>query len=71
MYHYKVTFWDDYNNKTTTECGIVGSGNYKKAIGKLTDYYGEEYIDTIEIYGIEDVMPSTDLISFLEKEEEK
>lgn len=47
--YFKITFWDDIDNKEKTETGFFYADNYKKAAEWLTKYYGEDSINSMFI----------------------
>lgn len=53
-YVYKIDWWDDYDEKEKNEMGLLFAQNYYQAIHILGHWYGEQYINKIEMEVIED-----------------
>lgn len=45
FYEFKVTYWDDFNDRDEQEQGLVWAEDYGEAAQKLKDDYGRELID--------------------------
>lgn len=53
-YVYKIDWWDDYDEKEKNEMGLLFAQNYYQAMTILGHWYGEQYINKIEMEVIED-----------------
>ena len=62
MFHYTVTYFDTYENKTITEKGLLAAIDYGEAANKLVKFYGEEHVDTIGLAKLEDILTEQEVI---------
>ena len=46
-YTYRVKFYDSFDEKEMEKDGVTYGTTYSEAVGRITDYYGDN--DTIEI----------------------
>lgn len=53
-YVYKVDYWDDYDEKEKNEMGLLFAHTYYEAIDILGSWYGEQWINKLEMEVIED-----------------
>lgn len=56
MYYYIINFWDEIDNETSEERGIVGASSYGEAAKKAVEYYGEKNVIDIKLYELESVI---------------
>lgn len=40
MFYYVVEYWDNEEQKTVRESGLVGATSYSEAAKRLTEYFG-------------------------------
>lgn len=53
-YVYKIDWWDDYDEKEKKEMGLIFAHTYYEAMDIIGRWYGEEFINKLEIEVIED-----------------
>ena len=53
-YVYKIDWWDDYDEQEKKEFGLLFAPDYYEAIYILGHWYGEKYINKIEMEVLED-----------------
>lgn len=59
MFQYEVHWWDTEKGQygaTVKEKGIVAAGSWGAAVERVRDYYGKDYVITIEIAEITDII---------------
>ena len=49
VYASSVRVYDEITGEITSEFGFIYGDTYVDAMNTLVDYYGEEYVDSIEI----------------------
>lgn len=49
FFNYEVDYYDEYDSKPQTECGIVFGQDHVDAIKKLGDYYGIEAMEKVNL----------------------
>ena len=47
VYKYCVEYWDEYDENTNTESGIVFGSTFSEVVHRLEDYYGKKNIESI------------------------
>lgn len=47
--YFKIDFWDEINEKEKIETGFFYADTYKDAAERLTQYYGEDTINSMSI----------------------
>lgn len=47
VYKYCVEYWDDCEENTKTESGVVFASTFSEAVHYLEDYYGKNEIESI------------------------
>lgn len=63
FFKYAVKFSEEYENnefKTEIRTGVVCAKNFRDAMYKITDYYGDENIEDVRIEFLEDI----DIVEF-------
>ena len=58
FFKYAVKFTEEYENnefKTEVRTGVVCAKNFRDAMYKITDYYGDENIEDVRIEFLEDI----------------
>ena len=63
FFKYAVQFTEEYDHnefKTEVRTGVVCAKNFRDAMYKITDYYGDENIEDVRIEFIEDI----DIVEF-------
>lgn len=48
-YEFWVYYCEECSENVTKDHGILSASNYKEAIEKITDYYGDDFITKINI----------------------
>lgn len=56
MFSYIVTYFDSYEGKTVTEKGLLVAETYGGAADKLVNYYGKDYLITLVLTEINDIL---------------
>ena len=54
FYFYEVEYWVEEYLRMETERGFVRATSYKDATSQLCSWYGDDQIDRISLYAIED-----------------
>lgn len=54
MFEYRVTWYNEYDDKKEYSRGLVYGTSYSNAIERVIDDYGEDCIIDIYLYGLED-----------------
>lgn len=72
FFKYAVKFTEEYEHnefKTEVRTGVVCAKNFRDAMYKITDYYGDENIEDVRIEFIEDIdiMEFNELREYFEK----
>lgn len=61
MFYYEVTFFED--TKSKREKGIISGHNFSEVAKKLEDFYGKDYLISIEnLYELEDPLLKADVL---------
>lgn len=47
VYKYCIEYWDECDENTNTECGIVFGSTFSEAVHRLEVYYGKKNIESI------------------------
>lgn len=53
-YFYEVKYWVEEYLRIDTERGFIRAANYKDATSQLSSWYGEDQLEFISLYAIED-----------------
>ena len=64
MFHYTVHFWpeDEMLTEPRIESGIIVSSSYSKAVQHIVDYYGSEFIVSIDdLYELDSILVEDDI----------
>ena len=65
LIRYEVEFWDEIEDKTQTEKGLVASTTtLGEGVDKIVKYYGKDNICFIKVYECEDCMCDEELKDF-------
>lgn len=62
MFFYKVSYWDSEKREDLTESGLIASEKYGTAAGEVVDYYGEDYVDSIEITELQPILSKVEIM---------
>lgn len=62
MYHYIVEFWDDDEQRTVHESGLVGATSYSEAAKRLTEYFGSD-LSSMELTEWETVLCEDEILN--------
>ena len=49
FYFYQVKYWDEIDKKEKEDSGFVPADVFSEAITRVSNYYGEDYIQGIKI----------------------
>lgn len=67
--YFKVEFYNSEEEEeietTFTDTGFISANSLDEAVKKVTDYYGEENVISIKIYGYDDVLFTEDIIDII------
>lgn len=66
MYRYHIEGYDAQEDEHYNEHGIIAADSYGAAVTEITKYYGEylsadNYIDSIEIYELDEILSEDEL----------
>jgi hypothetical protein len=72
FYKYAVKFTEEYENnefKTEVRPGVVCAKNFRDAMYKISDYYGDENIEDVRIEFMEDIdiLEIDEIMGYFEK----
>lgn len=70
MFSYTVTFFDSIERKTMTEKGLLAAADYSTAATKLVSYYGKDYLITMTLTEVEDILSKDAIMEEFEFEED-
>lgn len=45
FYKFKVTYWDDYDEKDKADCGLVFAEDYSMAASRVKEDFGSSLVD--------------------------
>ena len=55
VYKYCVEYWDECDENTNTECGIVFGSTFSEVVHRLEVYYGKDNIESIRELTVFDI----------------
>ena len=62
MFRYTVTYYDSIECETLTEKGLLTAADYGEAANKLVKWYGKEYVATIGLSELEEVLTKDEIM---------
>lgn len=69
MFEYKVKFWDEDNGKNVIDSGIVAGESYGKAIERVIDYYGRDYVIYVKMLELDSIIPKDEFEDYFNDED--
>lgn len=69
MYYYIVEYWDNLDQESRTESGVVSAENCSAAANKVEEYYGSEYVVELKLSKLEEILSEDELMDMFESEE--
>ena len=69
MYYYVVEYWDNLDQESRTESGVISAKNYSAAADKVEEYYGSEYVVELKLSKLEEILSEDELMDMFESEE--
>lgn len=54
FYFYTIKYWDEFSETEAEDCGFVRAISHKDAVSQVSDWYGEDYINSITMKICED-----------------
>ena len=67
MFRYTVEYHDEITGELSTSSGIVAASTYGAAADRLVEYHGLEYIVSVSIYMMDDVLCDEELRDMLDE----
>ena len=62
MYHYIVEFWDNEEQRAVHESGLVGATSYVEAAERLSKYYGNIRLTSMELVEWETILCEEEIL---------
>lgn len=69
MYYYVVEYWDNLDQESRTDSGVVSAENYSAAANKVEEYYGSEFVDKLKLSKLEEILSEDELMDMFESKE--
>lgn len=69
MYYYVIEYWDNLDQESRTDSGVISAENYSAAAGKVEEYYGSENIDELKLSKLEEILSEDELMDMFESKE--
>lgn len=69
MYYYVVEYWDNLDQESRTDSGVLSAVNYSTAADKVEEYYGSEYVVELKLSKLEEILSEDELMDMFESEE--
>lgn len=70
MYYYVVEYWDNLDQESRTDSGVISAENYSAAAGKVEEYYGSENVVELKLSElVEKILPEDELMDIFESKE--
>ena len=69
MYYYVVEYWDDLDQESRTDSGVISAENYSAAANKVEEYYDSGYIVELKLSRLEEILSEDELMDMFEAEE--
>ena len=66
MFHFKVRYWDEDEEKEAQEQGFVRAETHGQAADKLVAYYGKDFIVSLTLCEYEDIITESDIAEAFE-----
>lgn len=69
MYYYVVEYWDNLDQESRTDSGVLSAENYSAAADKVEEYYGSGYIVELKLSSLEEILSEDELMDMFESKE--
>lgn len=69
MYYYVVEYWDNLDQESRTDSGVLSAENYSAAADKVEEYYGSEHVVELKLSKLEEILSEDELMDMFESEE--
>jgi len=69
MYYYVVEYWDNLDQESRTDSGVISTENYSAAADKVEEYYGSENIVELKLSKLEEILSEDELMDMFESKE--
>lgn len=69
MYYYVVEYWDNFDQESRTDSGVISAENYSAAASKVEEYYGSEYVVELKLSKLEEILSEDELMDMFVSEE--
>lgn len=69
MYYYVVEYWDNLDQESRTDSGVISAENYSAAANEVEEYYGSEYVVELKLSKLEEILSEDELIDMFESKE--
>ena len=69
MYYYVVEYWDNLDQESRTDSGVISAENYSAAADKVEEYQGSEYVVELKLSKLEEILSEDELMDMFESEE--
>ena len=67
MYKFKVNFWDEMEQKMSTEQGLIGGKTYGDAAENVCDYYGRQNVNGIYLEELDTIILDSEMSHVFEE----
>ena len=68
MHRFEVEYYDTDEEATFVDVGLVCADSWAEAVKKITDYYGEENLVSIDFYELDDILFTKDIVDILSED---
>ena len=68
MHRFEVEYYDTDEEATFVDVGLVCEDSWAEAVKKITDYYGEENLVSIDFYELDDILFTKDIVDILSED---
>ena len=69
MYYYVVEYWDNLDQESRTDSGVVSAENYSTAADKVEEYYGSDDVVELKLSKLEEILSEDELMDMFESKE--
>lgn len=69
MYYYVVEYWDNLDQESRIDSGVISAENYSAAANKVEEYYGSENVVELKFSKLEEILSEDELMDIFENKE--
>lgn len=69
MYYYVVEYWDNLDQESRIDSGVISAENYSAAADKVEEYYGSEGVVELKLSKLEEILSEDELMDMFENKE--